>query len=219
MADILQDQLAEIPAKQPPKKRSLFNRPVPKPVTAVTEEDEAVDFFRRSREVFPQHLNEQRRRREKKAAKTERKRSSASIEKTETTSSQEKRRRLSSQGAHSSDEDTSRRRKESTQPTTPSRVSQRGLNTASDASPKTLSGRYSRELRAKPEGTPAKVPEITTLSDTESDKDEEPILITGKPAQTFTIDDDSDYTAKSIALSDDDQSSEDERRSVRDKNS
>ena len=105
MADPFADPFDEAPIPQPPKKKSLFKRPVPKPVAAVGGKDEAVDFFRRSHEVFPKHLDEQRRRREKKAARSERKRSSASLEKTEDQPSQEKKRRISSQEINSSDED------------------------------------------------------------------------------------------------------------------
>jgi len=84
----------------PPKKRSLFSKAIS---AKVAVEDEAVEFFSRAKELYPQRLAEEEKKRQKKLAKLERKRSSASAEMKESTPLERKRRRVSAQDGHSSD--------------------------------------------------------------------------------------------------------------------
>jgi hypothetical protein len=76
MADILEDNCAAEPVA-PPKKRSLFSKAV---TEKASEADEAVEFFSRAKEIYPQRLAEEERKRQKKLVKLERKRSSTSAE-------------------------------------------------------------------------------------------------------------------------------------------
>lgn len=103
MADILGDNCATEPVA-PPKKRSLFNKAV---LEKASEADEAVEFFSRAKEIYPQRLAEEERKRQKKIVKLERKRSSTSAEVKESISPGGKKRKVSSQregrDGHSSD--------------------------------------------------------------------------------------------------------------------
>ncbi len=81
MADILEDNCAAEPVA-PPKKRSLFSKAV---TERASEADEAVEFFSRAKEIYPQRLAEEERKRQKRLVKLERKRSSASAEIKEST--------------------------------------------------------------------------------------------------------------------------------------
>lgn len=104
MADILEDNCAVEPVA-PPKKRSLFSKAV---TERASEADEAVEFFSRAKEIYPQRLAEEERKRQKKLVKLERKRSSTSAEiKDSTPALGGKRRKGSSQretrDEHSSD--------------------------------------------------------------------------------------------------------------------
>jgi hypothetical protein len=103
MADLLDDNCTSEPVA-PPKKRSLFSKAAKE---RASEADEAVEFFSRAKEIYPQRLAEEERRRQKKFVKLERKRSSASVDHKELTPPEEKKRRVSSQievrDEHSSD--------------------------------------------------------------------------------------------------------------------
>ena len=78
-----------------PKKRSLFSKAA---AAKAAESEEAIDFFSRAKELYPQRLEEEERRREKKLIKLERKKSSASPDVQVTTPPEGKRRRVSPQG-------------------------------------------------------------------------------------------------------------------------
>jgi len=103
MTDLLVDNGDAEPVA-PPKKRSLFSKAARE---NISETDEAVDFFSRAKEIYPQRLAEEERRRQKKLVKLERKRSSTSADHKESTPPGGKKRRLSSQAderdGHSSD--------------------------------------------------------------------------------------------------------------------
>jgi hypothetical protein len=103
MADILEDNCPAEPIA-PPKKRSIFNKAI---LEKASEADEAVEFFSRAKEIYPQRLAEEERKRQKKIVKLERKRSSTSAEIKESTPPGGKKRKVSSQGGgldgHSSD--------------------------------------------------------------------------------------------------------------------
>jgi hypothetical protein len=93
MADLLEDNSLMEPVA-PPKKRSLFNKVA---LQKASEADEAIEFFSRAKEIYPQRLAEEERRRQKKIVKSERKRSSTSAEIKEPTSPGGKKRKGSSQ--------------------------------------------------------------------------------------------------------------------------
>ena len=93
MTDLLVDNGDAEPVA-PPKKRSLFSKAARE---NISETDEAVDFFSRAKEIYPQRLAEEERRRQKKLVKLERKRSSTSADHKESTPPGGKKRRLSSQ--------------------------------------------------------------------------------------------------------------------------
>lgn len=99
MAELPEDSPA-VETAAPPKKRSLFNKPF---IERASEADEAIDFFSRAKEIYPQRLAEDERRRKKK----ERKRSSTSAEIKESSPTGGKKRKVSSQrearDGHSSD--------------------------------------------------------------------------------------------------------------------
>jgi hypothetical protein len=103
MADTLEDNRAA-EAIAPPKKRSIFSKAV---LEKASEADEAVEFFSRAKEIYPQRLAEEERKRQKKFVKLERKRSSRSAEIKESTPPGGKKRKFSLQGGgrdeHSSD--------------------------------------------------------------------------------------------------------------------
>jgi hypothetical protein len=103
MAGTLDGNCAAEPVA-PPKKRSLFSKAARE---RASEADEAVEFFSRAKEIYPQQLAEEERRRQKKLVKLERKRSSASADHKELTPPGGKKRRVSSQlearDGHSSD--------------------------------------------------------------------------------------------------------------------
>ncbi len=86
------DEIA-VEVAPPPKKRSLFNKSA---IAKVSTNEEAVAFFSRADEIFPQLLSEEQRKREKKLQRIERKRSSTSAEAEESTPPEEKRRKLGS---------------------------------------------------------------------------------------------------------------------------
>jgi hypothetical protein len=88
--------MSKLPA--PPKKRSLFSKTFFQPSDA----EMGVDFFSRSKDIFPERLAEEQRKREKKLAKLERKRSTASAEEALRTPDG-KRRRISAHAEDSSD--------------------------------------------------------------------------------------------------------------------
>jgi hypothetical protein len=93
MADLLVDNCDAEPVA-PPKKRSIFSKAVRE---TASEADEAVEFFSRAKEIYPQHLAEEERKRQKKLVKLERKRSSTSVDHKESTPPGGKKRRVSSQ--------------------------------------------------------------------------------------------------------------------------
>ncbi len=81
------------PAPPPRKKRSLFT----KSASSSTEPaEDAVDFFSRGKDLFPQLILEDQRKREKKREKLEQKRSTQSAEARSCTPPGGKRRRVSS---------------------------------------------------------------------------------------------------------------------------
>jgi hypothetical protein len=104
MADLPEGNPAAEPVAAPPKKRSLFNKAT---IERATEAGEAIEFFSRAKEIYPQRLAEEQRRREKKIGKLERKRSSTSAEIKEASPTGGKKRKVSSQRdareRHSSD--------------------------------------------------------------------------------------------------------------------
>jgi hypothetical protein len=93
MADFLEDNTPAEPVA-PPKKRSIFNKIA---LEKASEADEAVEFFSRAKEIYPQRLAEEERRRQKKIVKSERKRLSTSAEIKESTPPGGKKRKASSQ--------------------------------------------------------------------------------------------------------------------------
>jgi hypothetical protein len=83
-------------AMSPPKKKSLFTKAA---LAKSSAAEEAVNFFSRAKELYPQRLAEEERRRQKRLVKLERKRSTASAERKEGTPSEGKRRKVSGQSA------------------------------------------------------------------------------------------------------------------------
>ncbi|TVY71260.1 DNA repair protein rad60 [Lachnellula suecica] len=176
----------------PPKKRLLFAK---KLNAQRNEAEEAVDFFSRSHEIFPQNLAEEERKRQKRIAKLERKRSSTSVEIKEPSPHEEKKRRISEDHYSSEEEpeEASRTRRDSTHSTPGSRKSRSASAQKNQASPTSLAGRYSRDLRAgKKENSPAKA--ITNAYITLSDSDEEDIKPLPARTQPIMLDDDDIYS-------------------------
>jgi len=66
-----------------PKKKSLFRRQLEEAEEPENESIDSVDFFARSKALFPKVIAEEQKRHEKKQAKNERKRSSTSRERSE----------------------------------------------------------------------------------------------------------------------------------------
>jgi hypothetical protein len=82
------------PVIAPPKKRSLFSKPIVAKPRVEEEGGEAVDFFSRAKDLYPIRVAEEQRKREKKL---ERKRSTASAERKASKTPEVKKRRISSQ--------------------------------------------------------------------------------------------------------------------------
>lgn len=99
--------------EQPSKKRSLFSK---KAIEKAAEPQEAVELFRRAKEVHPQILAEEERRRQKKFTKLERKRSSTSADTKEITPPEEKRRRVAAQAKPKDDYSSDESRSPHTEP-------------------------------------------------------------------------------------------------------
>jgi len=93
MDDPFADEVANEPAA-PPKKKSLFKKPIWKKTVDV--DNDSVNFFSRAKELFPIQAAEEERRRQKKLVKLERKKSMASLERKLSTTPEGKRRRISS---------------------------------------------------------------------------------------------------------------------------
>ncbi|RDL34608.1 uncharacterized protein BP5553_07736 [Venustampulla echinocandica] len=184
-------------SKLPPAKRSLFSKDVL--AKASSEPEEAVAFFSRSREIFPQRLAEEERRRQRKIARQERKRSPTSVDRKESSPPEEKKRRISTKDPYSSDEDiagSSRSRRKST----PSR---RGSHKSDsipaqhdlESSPTTLSGGHARDLRAERrlrQEARKSASAIISLSDSDSDKRSKTIPVRKAIVGAIVLDDDDD---------------------------
>lgn len=185
---------APAPMSAPPAKKSLFS----KKITAVAPTTgDAVSFFSRAEQVYPQRLAEQERKRQKKQVRLERKRSSASVELKEFSPEADKRRRVSEQReGYSSDsnsvkldeEDGARKRRsvpmivgevslmivgrESTHSSPGSRHSR----DKAQGSPTSLSARYTNDLSVRKAETSNQKPPTKgyiSLSDSDSEAESE----------------------------------------------
>ncbi|KAH6675549.1 ubiquitin-2 like Rad60 SUMO-like-domain-containing protein [Halenospora varia] len=189
--DIFTDGNVAPKPKPAPVKKSLFTK---RAIARAAETDDSVAFFSRSRELWPQQLEEQERRRKKKEIKHERKRTSESEEAKDAASPQEgKRRRVSGKQdaiALDSDDDVAivsevaDRTRGDTSHSTPGKRKSRRTSHTSQASPNSLSERYSRDLRAQKRNGPVKVNKgYISLSEDDDDDlavrklSEEPIVL------------------------------------------
>ncbi|CAG8981693.1 hypothetical protein HYALB_00006566 [Hymenoscyphus albidus] len=179
--------------KAPPPKRSLFAFRKPK---KRAPEGEAVDFFSRSKELFPKRLEEEEKRRQKKAVKLERKRNSESAEKQATP--EEKRPRMS-KSLYSSDEEIPRTRKESTHSTPGSRISHTTPQPERPQAHKAKGeGSSSQGLQNSTSNNSARNNAIISLSDSEDDVDKVvPAARNLGPYAHILQDDDDLYVTKS----------------------
>ncbi|KAF8863318.1 hypothetical protein BDZ45DRAFT_722447 [Acephala macrosclerotiorum] len=177
MDDAFEDAAPET-ASPPPKKRSLFSSAA---IAKSNAAEEAVEFFSRAKELYPQILAQEERKRQKRSLKLERKRSSTSADTKEITPPEDKRRRVSAQSKmhdeYSSDESRnhnddsiSRVRMHSSHSSPGSRHSRQGSDSRSvQACPTSLSARYNRDLTTpKPQSLkPTASTGCITLSDSE----------------------------------------------------
>lgn len=200
----------ELPA--PPKKRSLFKKPTwAKPLEQEEGKEVGIDLFSRAKNLYPIRVAEEQRKRQKKIAKLEHKRSLDSAERKASKSPELKKRRISSQADdHSSDDSPNTGHNEEPLPRRSSTHSTPGSRRSPSsqiklqASPTTLSGRYSRDLDTEKQEQsrtfPANSGIISLMSDSEDDSFGASAPEVKEPNSANVYDDDDFYISRPIPI-------------------